>query len=108
MMFYRSQFLSVFIIAFSGASCGDDSKLVEKREMQKIEITRLKGELALFEEKLKNLPPDVSMDLKDARQLFEKQAAAVAGLEKEVEDLEAQKQALQSKFDAYRVKYQAK
>ena len=107
-MFSRSQFLSVLIIAFSGASCGDDSKLVEKREMQKIEIARLKGELALFEEKLKNLPPDVSMDLKDARQLFEKQAAAVAGLEKEVEDLEAQKQALQSKFDAYRVKYRAK
>jgi chromosome segregation ATPase len=108
MIFSRGSSSLVALIALSCASCGDDPKLVEKREMQKAEITRLKGELALIEEKLKNLPPDVSTDLVDARQLSEKQAAEVAALEKEVEALDARKRALKSEFDAYRAKYQVK
>jgi chromosome segregation ATPase len=96
------------MLAMSCASCSDDPKLVEKREKQKAEITRLKGELALIEEKLKSLPPDVSADLAEAKQLSEKQAAEVAGLETEVAALETKKRALQGEFDAYRAKYQVK
>lgn len=96
------------LFALSSSSCGDDPKMVEKREKQKAEITRLKGELALIDEKLKNLPPDVSSDLAEAQQLSEKQAAEVAGLEKEVAVLETRKRSLQNEFDAYRAKYQVK
>jgi peptidoglycan hydrolase CwlO-like protein len=89
-------------------SCGDDPKLVEKHEKQKAEITRLKGELALIEEKLKNLPPDVSEELEGAKMQAEKQTAEIASLETELTELEARKRALQSEFDSYRSKYQVK
>jgi peptidoglycan hydrolase CwlO-like protein len=96
------------LIALTCGSCSDDPKLVEKREKQKAEITRLKGEVALIEEKLKNLPPDVSADLAKARKTSEQQTAEIAELEKEVAVLETRKRTLQNEFDAYRAKYQIK
>jgi Skp family chaperone for outer membrane proteins len=96
------------IVAISCASCGDDPKLVEQRDKQKAEITRLKGELALIDEKLKTLPPDVSDELAEAKKLSAKQTAEVEALQTEVAALEEKKSALQSEFDAYQVKYQAK
>ncbi len=89
-------------------SCGEDPKLIDKREKQKIEITQLKGDVALIDEKLKNLPPDVSSELAAIKQVSEKQSADVAKLEAEVASLDARKRTLQSEFDAYRVKYQMK
>jgi predicted trehalose synthase len=96
-------FLSLLI-----SSCGDDPKLVEKREKQKVEITRLKGELAIIEEKLKDLPADVSNQLAEAKSLSEKQAAEIAELESQAAALENQKRSLQAEHDAYRAKYQVK
>lgn len=89
-------------------SCGDDPVMVAKREQQKAEISKLKGELALIEEKLKNLPPDVSTELEEARELAAKQQSEVATLEKDVAALEERKRVLQGEFDAYKVKYQLK
>lgn len=100
--------LITVLIAITCGSCGDDPKLVEKREKQKAEIARLKGEIALVEEKLKNLPPDVSKEVEKARKQAEQQAAEIARLETEVTELEARKRALQSEFDSYRSKYQLK
>lgn len=96
------------IFALSCVSCGDDPKLVVKRDQQKAEIAKLKGELALIEEKLKNLPPDVTVQLAEARQLSAKQSAEVASLESEVAGLEARKRSLQSEFETYKNKYQLK
>ncbi len=90
------------------SSCRDDPKQVEKREKQKIEITRLKGEIALIEEKLKDLPPDVSSELSEAKKTYEQQNAEVERLEREAAALDARKSSLQSEFDAYRAKYQVK
>jgi uncharacterized protein involved in exopolysaccharide biosynthesis len=95
-------------IAFSCVSCGDDPQMVAKREKQKAEIARLKGEIVLIEEKLKNVPPDVSEELKAAKKQEEEQAAEIAKLESEVSALEARKRSLQSEFDSYRAKYQVK
>ncbi len=105
--FCRPVFLAVVAALFC-ASCGDDPKLVEKRERQKAEISRLKGELALVEEKLKSLPPDVTADLAEAKELAEKQTAEVAVLEAEVAALEAKKRSLQGEFEAYQAKYSVK
>lgn len=82
--------------------------LVAKREKQKAEISRLNGELALIEEKLKNMPPDVSEELDAARKKTEEQSAEISILEKEISGLDARKRALQSEFDSYRAKYQLK
>ncbi len=102
-------FSSLLVCFFlSVPSCGDDPKLVEKREKQKAEIIRLKGELSLIEEKLKNLPADVSTQLTEAKSLSEKQSAEIVELENQVAVLESRKRSLQSEFDAYRIKYQVK
>lgn len=103
----RPCYLAVLLTLFC-ASCSDDPKLVEKREQQKAEISRLKGELALIDEQLKSLPPDVSTDLAEAKQLSGKQSAEVAALETEVAALDAKKRALQKEFDAYQAKYRVR
>lgn len=108
MRFSRYSYSLVALLALALASCGEDPKLVEKREKQRAEITKLKGEVALIEEKLKNLPPDVSSDLAEAKAASEKQNAEVAALESEVAALDARKRSLQGEFDAYRTKYQVK
>lgn len=104
----RHLYVLTSALALCCASCGDDPKLVAKREQQKAEISRLKGELALLEEKLKNLPPDVSEDLAKAKKESEVQTAEIASLETEVAALDARKRELQSEFDSYRAKYQLK
>jgi hypothetical protein len=96
----------IFAIPLLLASCGDDPKMVEKYETQKIEIAKLKGELLLIEEKLKNLPPDVAKDLTKAKEESEKQASEIALLETDVTSLEAKKRQLQSEYDAYKLRYQ--
>jgi len=106
-LLFRPSSFSLILVLLC-ASCHDDPQLVEKREKQKSEIVRLKGELALIEEKLKNLPPDVSDQLTEAKALSEKQAAEVTALESEVAALEARKRSLQSEFEAYQAKYQVK
>jgi chromosome segregation ATPase len=103
----RILFLSL-LVAFSCGSCGKDPKLVAKRMKQESEITRLKGEIALIEEKLKHLPPDVSVELEAAKKEAEEQTAEVARLEAEVSVLQARKRSLQDEFDTYRVKHQVK
>jgi hypothetical protein len=96
------------LIAFFLPSCGDDPKLVEKRDKQKIEIARLKQELSLIEEKIKNTPPDVTAELAEAKQLQMKQSAEVENLNNEIVSLEAQARALKAEYDAYRIKYEVK
>jgi hypothetical protein len=100
--------LPSLFIAVACFSCKENPQLVEKREQQKAEIVRLKGELALIDEKLRNPPPDVTAELERATKQAEQQSADVAKLESEVADLETRKRALQKEFDAYRAKYQTK
>jgi hypothetical protein len=98
----------VFISSLLLVSCGDDPKLVEKREKQKTEITRLNGELAIIEEKIKAMPADASIDLSEAKKTAENQVAEVGLLETEVAKLEARKLVLQGEYQAYKTKYQLK
>ncbi len=98
----------VICVVLALASCGDDPILIEKLEQQKSEISRLKGEIALVQEKLKNLPRDVSSELAQEKQLHAERSAQVILLEAEVADLDARKLALQKEFDAYRVRYQVR
>lgn len=108
MSLLRRSIVPALFLTLTCVSCSEDPKLVEKREKQKAELTRLKGELALVSEKLKNLPPDVSDQLVEAKALSDKQTAEVASLETEVTQLEAKKHSLESDFQAYQAKYQIK
>lgn len=96
------------LVSLACGSCGDAPELVEKRERQKTEIARLTGELALIEEKIKNLPPDVSEELEKARKTADEQTARIQTMEAEVKQLQERKRLLQSEFDSYRAKYQLK
>jgi len=89
------------------AGC-DSKELVQKREQQQVEITRLRGELKLIDEKLKNMPPDRSKELAAAKEQEEAQLAEIKALESEVADLEERKRELQSEFESYRAKYPVK
>jgi predicted trehalose synthase len=97
---------AIFLMAL--ASCGEDPKMVEKREKQKAEIARLTGELAIIEEKIKAMPADVSTDLEEAKKVAEKQAAEVVALGEDIAKLEERKAAIQSEYNAYKAKYQIK
>lgn len=96
------------LFALSCVSCGEDPKLVAKRDEQKAEIAKLKGELALIDEKLKSLPSDVTAQMADAKELSAKQTSEVAVLEKEMTGIEARKRALNNEFAAYKLKYPVK
>lgn len=98
----------VLVLALLCASCGDDPAQVEKREKQKIEIVRLRGEIAVMEEKIKNIPPDVAEELAKTRKEVEAVNGEIASLEKEISELEARKRSMQADFDKYRAKYPVK
>jgi len=92
-------FATLFLI-----SC-ESKELVAKRDQQVAEIARLKGELALLDEKLKNAPPDQSEQLLEAKKKSEEQVSEIARLETEIAELSEKKQVLQSEFKEYQSKY---
>jgi septal ring factor EnvC (AmiA/AmiB activator) len=100
-----SRFAFAIAACVSLVSCGDDPALVEKREQQRTEIARLRGEVTLIEEKLKNLPPDRSAELAEAQRQAAEQKAELARLEKEIAELEERKRATEAEFQEYRRKY---
>ena len=85
-------------------SC-ESKELTRKKEQQSIEITRLKAELNLVEEKLRNLPPDRATELAAAEIEAEAQKEEVKELETEVTALETKKRDLERQFDDYKRKY---
>ena len=94
-----------FATALSISSCGDDPELVKKTQEQQAEITRLRGEVALIDEKLRNLPADKSSELAEAKKVAETQTAEIKALEEEIASLEARKKSIDEEFKAYQRKY---
>lgn len=90
-------------LAFS--SCGDDPELVRQREEQKVEISKLEGELAILEEKLEQVPKDRSEEVTQLKQDAETNRAQVVQLESEIDALERQKDDIEKQHEAYRRKY---
>lgn len=94
---------AVALTALTG--CGDDPEQVRKVREQRVEITKLSGELALLEEKLRNLPEDKSGDLTVAKKQAEDQSAEILKLEAEIADLDARRKALEDDLASYKRKY---
>ncbi len=93
---------ALFILSSCG---GEDPALVKKHGEQQAEIARLNGELALLQERLKNLPPDQSNELTKAVGDSEKLEEERSRLEGEVVVLEAEHKELVDKFEEYKRKY---
>ena len=92
------------VATFFCVCCGDDVELIEKKNSQAAEITRLQGEIALIEEKLRTLPPDLSGELESKRKEIAAQEAEIKQLEAKIREQEERKNALQQEFSAYRAK----
>ncbi len=104
----KTLFLTGIILAASLilSSCGgEDPKLVKRHGEQQAEIARLNGELALLQERLKNLPPDQSNELSKTVEVSEKLEEERSRLEGEVVVLEAEHKELVEKFEDYKRKY---
>lgn len=97
--------LTIFAASLLLPSCGEDPALVQKRRKQEIEITRLRAELALMEERLKSLPPDRTEDLVSAQAEEKRLEAKRKDLAAEVERLTAEEKSLQEQYAAYKKKY---
>lgn len=85
-------------------SC-EDPALVKKHGEQQAEIAKLRGELALVQERLKNIPQDRSGDLEKATMEAKKLVEEQSRLADDVAKLQAEEKALQEKYEAYRRKY---
>lgn len=99
--------LAAFLL-FINSSCRENPEKIIIREKQKIELAKLKGEIAIMEEKIKNLPPDSTDDLARTRKELIATNNEITQLQQEINQLEATKKALQEDFDKYRLKYQVK
>lgn len=99
------RYLALVLVPLLLPACGDPPELVEKREKQLAEIARLRGELALVEEKIATIPEDRSKDLDAARLEAEGQASQLKDLEEQILHLEARKREIDDQFEAYRRKY---
>lgn len=97
--------LAISAATMALAACGDNPELVEKRERQNAELAELRGELALVEEKLRNMPPDRSEELAEALAESANQEAELARLNAEIEELEARRRAVDLEFQEYRRRY---
>jgi outer membrane murein-binding lipoprotein Lpp len=95
---------AVAAFAITLSSC-DSPELVQKRDQQAIEITKLRGEVAVLEERLKDLPPDRTSDVAAIEEETKKQQSEISKLESEIKDLETKKESVQKDFDEYKRKY---
>jgi chromosome segregation ATPase len=86
-------------------SCRENPELVRQREEQRAEIKRLGGEIALLEERLKDIPNVREEDLSKAREEVATQEREIVRLEEDISGLELRKRQLEKEFAAYKVKY---
>ncbi len=92
------------ITSLSLASC-EDPRLVQKHSQQEAELTKLRGEFALLEERLKTMPEDQSLKLKEARLKQQNLEAELESLDSEVVSLEEEKKKLEEDYKMYQSRY---
>lgn len=104
MKFYP-RVLTPIVLSLLFISCGEDPELVKRHGEQEAEIAKLRGELALVQERLKNLPDDHSSELEKVVMESKKLETERKHLTEEVSSLEAEQKVLQEKYEAYQRKY---
>ena len=99
------QLLVPIVTASLLCSCGEDAELVRKHGAQEAEVAKLRGELALLEERLKNIPEDHSAQLKEAQEKQVKLEAELEGLNNEIGALEEKRKKLLEDYANYQQRY---
>lgn len=94
-------------IAFSMPliSCNEDPELIRKRGEQEAEIAKLKGELAIMDERLKFMPDDKTVELEEAKHETKKLEEEHERLVAEVAGLEEESKKIQREYEEYKRKY---
>lgn len=87
------------------SSCGEDSELVKQHGEQEAELAKLRGELALVQERIKHVPTDQSAELKEAQEKRAKLEAELKALDTEIASLEEDKNKLEQEYEAYQRRY---
>src|SRR5690606_33318687 len=100
----KTTLLSLCGLAVVLTSC-ESPELARKRDKQNLEITRLRNELALTEEKLKEVPEDRSSELLEIEATAKAQQDEIGQLETEVAELEVKKKAIEKELADYKSKY---
>ena len=85
-----------------------DEKTVNKIQKQKAEIIRLKDEIAVIEDEIKNFPPDIGVKLAESKKTNKRQAEEVARLEESIIELKRREIDLQNQYEIYCAKYKVR
>ena len=100
-------FLYVLLIGFIPA-CREDPKDVKLHEQQSAELSRLRSGIAIIEAQIKDMPADLSSELKEAEKNHEIQKAGTEELNTRISEVSAKIKSVQDGLRAYRIKYQIK
>jgi septal ring factor EnvC (AmiA/AmiB activator) len=105
MQFSISKKIILIVTPFFFCACSEDSELVKKHGEQEVELAKLRGELALIEEQIKNMPQDQSAEVKKFKEKQSKLETELNVLDSEVAKLEAEKKKLERDYEEYRRRY---
>jgi septal ring factor EnvC (AmiA/AmiB activator) len=85
-----------------------DEEMVNKIQKQKVEITRLRDEIAVIEDEIKNFPPNIEAKLEESKKTNKRQSEEVARLEESIIELNRREIDLQNQYKIYCAKYKVR
>jgi peptidoglycan hydrolase CwlO-like protein len=94
------------LLAGFTSSCREDPEDVKQHEQQSAELSRLRSRILIIEAQIRDMPADLSSELKEAEKKHELQKALIEGLKTEISEVTARIKSTQDEMKAYRVKYQ--
>ena len=100
-------FLCVLLIGFIPA-CREDPQEVKLHERQSAELSRLRSGISIIEAQIKDMPADLSSELKEAEKDHEIRKAGIQELNTRISEVSAKIKSVQDGLKAYRIKYQIK
>jgi hypothetical protein len=100
-------FLCVLLICFIPA-CREDPEDVKLHDQQSAELSRLRSGISILEAQIKDMPADMSSELKEAEKNHEIQKAGIEELNAGTSEVSAKIKSVQDGLKAYRIKYPIK
>jgi peptidoglycan hydrolase CwlO-like protein len=99
--------LCLLLIGFIPA-CREDPEDVKQHEWQSAELSRLSSGISIIEAQIKDMPADLSSELKEAEKNHEIRKAGIEELNALISEVSAKIRSAQDGLKAYRIKYKIK
>jgi peptidoglycan hydrolase CwlO-like protein len=99
--------ICVLVLGFIPA-CREDPQDVKLHQQQNAELSRLSSEISIIEAAIKDMPADMSSELKEAEQNHALQKAGVEEMNAQIAEVSDQIKATKDRLRTYRIKYQIK